>query len=164
MKRYKSYDALAARVMHDLVQTFTMAESRLANRLHEQDMTLSGMNILTILRDHSAEGCPLNTLSQLLLVSRANITGLIDSLVRRGFVRRQDHATDRRIVLAKITKEGEKWMDSYVPTHCNEVKAMLSGLNQKEKLQLAELLTKLRHTSCHYSCARPRRGESKTHV
>ena len=150
VKRYKAYDPLSAEVMYSLLQTFSLAEARLMNRLHEHAMTLSGMNVLSVLRNHGEGGCPLNTLSQLLLVTRANVTGLVDGLVRKGFVTRQAHATDRRVILARITKEGEKWLDVYMPLHCAEVRAMLSGLNQREKTQLIELLNKLRHTSCQH--------------
>ena len=149
-RRYREFDPQSMEVLFDLIQTYTMAEACVMNRLHTYGMTLPGMNILSILRQQAPAGCPLHALSQLLLVTRANITGVVDSLVRKGFVTRQDHATDRRVVLAKITREGEKWLDHYLPAHYAMIRQMLSGLNRREKSTLAGLLTKLRHTSCRH--------------
>ncbi len=102
-KRYKTFDVVSVNAWFSLIQTFAMGESRVAARIQAAGMTLAGLNVLSILRQHGPEGCPLNTLSYFLLVSRANITGLIDSLARRGFVIRPCLAHDRRVILAKIT-------------------------------------------------------------
>ena len=112
--------------------------------LQTYGLTLSGLNVLAILRMHK-EGAPLNRLSHLLLVSRANITGVIDSLVRKGLVATSGHATDRRVRLARITPKGETFLNRYYPPHYVEISRIFKGLNTVEKKQIIGLLSKLRH-------------------
>jgi MarR family 2-MHQ and catechol resistance regulon transcriptional repressor len=146
-KRYKGFDTLATQAGYNLVLTWSMGEARLSTKAQERGMTLPGINVLCIINEYGQTGCPLNTLSRLLLVSRANVTGLVDSLVRHGYVSRHDHAKDRRVVLAKITKAGEDFLESYLPTHYGEIKQLFSGLTANEKHLLIQLLTKLRRSS-----------------
>jgi len=149
-KRYKTFDPSSVEVLFNILQTFAMGEARLAARIQRKGLTLSGLNVLTILRRYGAQGCPQNLLSHLLLVSRANITGVIDSLVRKGFVIRQDHVHDRRVILAKITADGDEWLDQYLPDHYKEIRDMFSGVSHQEKQELSRLLLKLRRTSGYH--------------
>lgn len=149
-KRYKGFDALATEAGYNLLQTWAMGDARLSMKAQEYGMTLAGINVLCILLEHGQAGCPLNTLSRMLLVSRANITGLVDSLVRHGYVTRQDHASDRRVVLAKITETGEAFLHKYLPVHYKEVGGLFAGLSAGEKQTLIKLLTKLRRSSCRH--------------
>lgn len=156
-KRHKRVDLAAIELGQNLVQTYAMGEARLSQLAHAEGMTLSGINVLGILQQQAPQGCPLNTLSHLLLVSRANITGLVDGLVGKHFVKRQNDPNDRRVTFAKITAEGEKWLNAYFPKHYGEISCMFAGLNAREKGTLVKLLTKLRHTSCRHPRETPGR-------
>jgi DNA-binding MarR family transcriptional regulator len=48
----------------------------------------------------------LRALARRELVTRATVTGLLDSLEKPGFVRRLRHPTDRRSIVVEITDEG----------------------------------------------------------
>src|SRR5262249_51771822 len=89
-------------------------------------------------------GCPLHELSELLLVSRANITGLVDSLEQRGLVSRIPDENDRRVRLASITPAGKQLLEEYLPDHYKMIRRLCSGLSDEEKAALSDLLTKLR--------------------
>jgi DNA-binding MarR family transcriptional regulator len=47
-------------------------------------------------------------LADALAVSARNVTGLVDALVETGFVRREDHPTDRRATLVTLTAKGKR--------------------------------------------------------
>jgi len=149
-KRYKGFDVLATEAGYNLVQTWALGDARLSAKAQERRMTLPGINVLCILREYEQAGCPLNILSRMLLVSRANVTGLVDSLVRHKYVTRHDFAGDRRVILAKITKSGETFLDHYLPIHYQEVGHLFSGLSAGEKQTLIKLLTKIRRSSCRH--------------
>ncbi len=57
---------------------------------------------------HHRGPVPQRTLSTALQVSARNITGLVDALVATGFVTRQPHPTDRRVVLVTPTEHGAR--------------------------------------------------------
>lgn len=64
----------------------------------------AGGLVLGQLRDHGAMSP--SELGERLIVTRATVTGLLDSLERRGFVRRSANPADRRSLLVEITPEG----------------------------------------------------------
>lgn len=107
-------------------------------------LTPGRLNVLMILNSRPDKMFPLSELGEYLVVTRANITGLIDGLVRDGLVRRVDHPQDRRMVLAQLTEKGRKFMAWFAPRHHQKVKNFLGGLSQTEKRQLVALLDKLR--------------------
>lgn len=86
----------------------------------------------------------LHDLGELLLVSRANITGLIDHLEGKELVKRVVDSHDRRARLAKITKKGEALLDEFMPIHFRNLRNLLEGLSGDEKTALAQLLKAVR--------------------
>jgi DNA-binding MarR family transcriptional regulator len=143
-RRSKVFDPLSAELCFNLAQTFSRAETLLTDHSQSTGLTLAALNVLIILRKHGEAGCPLNALSHLLVVTRANITGLIDSLVRKGLVTRTEHPKDRRVILARITKKGEDLLVSYLPTHHAVMRDISSPLSRQEKGTLIQILTKMR--------------------
>jgi MarR family 2-MHQ and catechol resistance regulon transcriptional repressor len=145
-KRLKDLDLLAAETCFNLVQTYNLGEDLMAGRVKKTGLTLSGINVLIILYHHKEAGYALNALSDLLLVTRANITGLIDSLSRKGLVTREEHPKDRRVVLARITPKGEALLVGYMPAHFGTMREMTAALEKVEKETLIRILTKMRHS------------------
>ncbi|HJS28755.1 MAG TPA: MarR family transcriptional regulator, partial [Anaerolineales bacterium] len=72
---------LLVRHISDLLQPFGLSPA-------------SGL-VLSILAD-SETPLPPHKLADRLIISRATVTGLVDSLERRGYVKRQPHQSDRR--------------------------------------------------------------------
>jgi len=106
-------------------------------------MSVSAFNILMILSRHE-KGCKQRDLSKLMLVSRANITGLVDSLVRRKLVLRSPDKTDRRATIVRITPKGESLLERFLPSHYGEIHGIFSGMSSREKKELNRSLGKLR--------------------
>src|SRR5690349_17091504 len=87
-KVYRIYDLEAIRVAFGVIFTFGMMETQIMKRLQQAGLTVPGLNSLVLLAHGNNEGYPLSVLSKFLVSSRANITGVIDSLVKKGFVTR----------------------------------------------------------------------------
>ena len=67
-----------------------------------------------------------------LIVTRATVTGLLDSLERRGFVRRTANPTDRRSLVVDITPTGlEVLQEVRTIIHHNET-AWMRVLSEEE--------------------------------
>jgi len=82
-----------------------------------------------------------------LLMSGANVTGVVDRLEKKGLVRRVLNAEDRRLFLIHLTDEGGKLIVKFFPQHAVRIEQFMSGLVSKEKRQLIELLKKLGKTN-----------------
>lgn len=140
----KEFDVPTMAVWYGLVQTCLMMETRVSLRAHAHGLSLPGLNVLGVLCQHQPDGLPLHELSRYLGVSRANVTGLIDNLVKKGLVRRVDHASDRRSCLAQVTPKGRAWLDGFLPGHFRAIGEILAPLTKSDKSTLLRLLSSVR--------------------
>jgi DNA-binding MarR family transcriptional regulator len=140
--KFPHASASATECAMNLVRTGDMIVGRVAAALHPLDISPAGGLVLGILVD-AGEPCPPNFISDRLIVSRATVTGVLDTLAKRGLVRREPHPKDRRMVLVHLTKAGARVADKVrVTVHRNEAMWM-GSLTQQERAQLMELLGKV---------------------
>lgn len=76
-------------------------------------------------------------------VSRATITGLLDTLERDGFVKREPDPADRRQMSVHMTPKGEAFMHDILPGHFRLVTQVMGNLSDHERQTLSRLLTKV---------------------
>lgn len=141
---YPQFDRLSSEVMLNLIYTYDVATSSASKFLGHYGLAKSSFNILMNLRHGPPEGMQLHDLGELLLMTRANVTGLIDHLEEKGLVRRIVDASDRRARFARITKKGETLMDELVPRHFTRTRQRLEAFSENEKRTFVDLLKKLR--------------------
>jgi MarR family 2-MHQ and catechol resistance regulon transcriptional repressor len=77
------------------------------------------------------------------LVSRANITLIVDQLSDRGLVRRERQRDDRRCVRVHLTAEGRRQIGALFPSHAAVIADVLSPLSASEQRRLGRLCRKL---------------------
>jgi MarR family 2-MHQ and catechol resistance regulon transcriptional repressor len=147
--KYAEFHWPSVELILNLAYTYDVIHSHLARKLDACDLSMGAFNVLMILSRYEEDGCPMHELGELLLVSRANITGVVDYLARKGLVERTEDEKDRRVRLVRLTEGGEKFLESVLPAHYLRVREMFKGMSNKEKAQLSELLTKLRHNTQH---------------
>jgi DNA-binding MarR family transcriptional regulator len=81
-------------------------------------------------------------------VTRATMTGLIDTLERDGLVRREPDPTDRRMMSVRLTEKAEVFLLGILPAHFQIMARILAPLSEHERKTLVRLLTKiLEHAS-----------------
>jgi MarR family 2-MHQ and catechol resistance regulon transcriptional repressor len=85
----------------------------------------------------------LGELQRKILVSSGGVTYLVDRLVEKGLVERQECPEDRRARYAALTAAGEKLVQRIFPEHAQRIVAALSGLTKAEQLQAIALLRAL---------------------
>ena len=73
---------------------------------------------------------------------RTTITGVVDRLVQKGLVARQESSRDRRARELKITDAGRRTLRSITPAVEAAQRIMLRGLTDKEAKELMRLLQK----------------------
>ena len=91
---------------------------------------------------------PFKEFADALVCTRATITGIIDTLERKGLVTRKPNPTDRRSLLATLTDEGRNLQHS-TPTLDSIYDSCCSGLTSLEFQQLGFLLRKLNDSLVH---------------
>lgn len=126
-----------------LMRTHAYILPYLDRGLKELHVTVVQLNALLLLYSADPAGLKLSDLGSRLVVTKANVTGLVDRLVQRGLVFR-DAQDDRRVTIAKLTDEGRKMVTNIFPGHAKIFSAVGGGLNAVEKKQLTRLMYKIR--------------------
>jgi DNA-binding MarR family transcriptional regulator len=95
---------LATEAVMNTIRTADMAFERIGRLLRPLNVSAAGGLVLGQLRDHGPMSP--SELGDRLIVTRATVTGLLDSLERRGFVLRSANPADRRSLVVEITPLG----------------------------------------------------------
>ena len=140
--QYPDASASATECAMNLARTGDLVLGRVAAALQSFDVSPAGGLVLGILKD-AGQPCPPNYISDRLIVSRATVTGVLDTLVKRGLVRREPHPTDRRMVLVHLTNAGSRTADKVRRTVHRAEAEWMASLSEQERAQLTELLGKL---------------------
>jgi MarR family 2-MHQ and catechol resistance regulon transcriptional repressor len=78
-----------------------------------------------------------------ILVTSGGITYLVDRLVEKGLVKREQCPEDRRARYAVLTPTGQALIKKIFPAHAARIEEAMSGLTQAEQREATALLRKL---------------------
>jgi DNA-binding MarR family transcriptional regulator len=121
---------LATEAVMNTIRTADLLFDQIGRLLRPLSVSAAGGLVLGILRDRGAMSP--SELGEQLIVTRATVTGLVDSLERRGFVARTSHPTDRRSVVVEITPAGLDVLQKVRTLIHRHEKTWLSGLSEPE--------------------------------
>lgn len=85
-------------------------------------------------------------LTATMLVTPGAVTKRVDRLVVGGYVAREAAADDGRGQLVRLTKAGVRLVDRLIEVHLENEARLLSALSERDRRQLARLLSKLAAT------------------
>jgi len=84
---------------------------------------------------------PIAAIGQHLGLTPSTMTGLVDRLEKRGFLRREPHPSDRRATVLHLTRRGETAFQREVEFHRALVNETLSALGDDARRLLLDALT-----------------------
>jgi DNA-binding MarR family transcriptional regulator len=129
---------LATEAVMNTVRTGDLLLDQIGRLLRPLGVSSPGGLVLGLLRDHGPMAP--SEIGDRLIVTRATVTGLVDSLERRGLVRRTPHPSDRRSLIVEITPEGLKVLAQIRATVHRQEKAWMSVLSDADLRKLINLL------------------------
>jgi DNA-binding MarR family transcriptional regulator len=137
-------NVLATEAVMNTIATADLLFDRIARLLRPLKVSAAGGLVLGILRDHGPMSP--SELGERLIVTRATVTGLVDSLERRGFASRASNPADRRSLIVEITPAGLTVLQELrIVIHRNE-RDFMAGLSDDEVLAYIELLHRIQET------------------
>ena len=140
----QTQDGLELRIWLRLLTCTNLLDSEVRQNLkHMAETTLPRFDILAQLERHHGP-MSMGDLSQRLMVSNGNVTGLVDRLEKEGHVERIPSAEDRRVQIVSLTDGGSRFFARLAEEHRVWVKSMMAGLSPAEMKSLYELLAKLK--------------------
>ena len=132
------------RVWLRLLTCTTLIEHEVSGHLRSDfDTTLPRFDLMAQLA-RFPEGLGMGELSERLMVSGGNITGITDNLERDELVERITLPEDRRAKKVRLTDKGRVAFDKMATDHKIWIEELLSSLTEQEQLQLYALLGKLK--------------------
>jgi len=129
----------------NLVLTADLLVKRISGLVQPFELSPASGLVLSMLAD-SETPLPPHKIAERLIISRATVTGLIDSLERRGYARRTPHGSDRRMLLVELTETGRQAADAFRPIVHQNQKKWLEALSESEQERLIATLHQLQAT------------------
>lgn len=132
---------VATEAVMNTIRTADMLFERIGRLLRPLHVSAAGGLVLGILRDFGT--MPPSELGDRLQVTRATVTGVLDSLERRGFVRRSANPADRRSLLVEITPDGLAVLQELRTLVHRHEKVWLSVLTDEELRAYVDVLHRI---------------------
>ena len=117
-------------------------ETEVRRRLRDAfDVTLPRFDLMAQLY-RAPKAMTLGELSQRMMVSNGNVTGLVDRMVEQGFVSRRPSPKDRRAQLVSLTAQGRRFFATMARANGDWIGEILADLSSDEIEALMRLLAK----------------------
>jgi DNA-binding MarR family transcriptional regulator len=127
-----------------LLATNTVIETEIRRRLRERfAVTLPRFDLMAQL-ERKPHGMTLGELSQRMMVTNGNVTGLVDRLLAEEIISRKQHKSDRRSHIVSLTEKGRRQFARMAKEHENWIAGMFGGLSAADSQALTKLLGKLK--------------------
>jgi DNA-binding MarR family transcriptional regulator len=145
-KQYPELDPSACEVFMNLLRTGDEVFRLMHAHYHGHCISQGRFVVLLLLFDKLSGNSPAHTPAELAEkagVTRATMTGLIDTLERDGLVHREPDLADRRRLSVSLTKKGDTFIKALLPVHFRRITELMSPLNENERKTLVRLLNKI---------------------
>jgi DNA-binding MarR family transcriptional regulator len=138
--RYPEIDPDAVEAFLILMRSGSDVVMSVEKYLARHKMSHAGFSVLMLLYRDPKVGLNPSDLATRCGVTRATMTGLLDSLERNKLIRRDSEQVDKRTVLARLTRNGVAILELVLHDYYRRVALLMGGLSTTEKKQLNAML------------------------
>lgn len=131
--------ALRLRAWIQLARTFTRVYRELERAFERHGLTPAQFDVLATLRG-GGEGVTQQELAERLLVTKGNVTGVLDRLEAAGLIERRADPSDRRCNRIHLCRPGRELLARIAPDHRAVVERATGGLSHEALRALATWL------------------------
>lgn len=123
-----------------LMRTSCALDRAAVDALADLDLTAGAFFALLELEAAGPKGLAPSELARRLAVARRTATLYVDILARQGWVERQAHPDDRRMVLARLTPVGTRLLNELGAAYRRRLAALLGDISPIQAERLRQLL------------------------
>ncbi|ATW25964.1 MarR family winged helix-turn-helix transcriptional regulator [Candidatus Formimonas warabiya] len=148
LKKLPAYwwvDTNSGKLIVNMATTYGLLESVYGDFFSQWGLSETKFNALLLL--HKNEEMALWELGKNMLVSRANITGLMDRLEKSGLVTREVNPLDRRSLTARLTLKAKHLVEEVIPQLKEFTEKVMHTLSEEEKELFLKLLRKVQQSN-----------------
>ncbi|HEY8447694.1 MAG TPA: MarR family transcriptional regulator [Thermomicrobiales bacterium] len=125
----------------ELMRTSCALDRAAVDALADLDLTAGAFFALLELEAAGPRGLAPSELARRLAVARRTATLYVDILTRQGWVERQAHPDDRRMVLARLTPVGTRLLNELGEAYRRRLAALLGDMSPLQAERLRQLLS-----------------------
>lgn len=136
------------RLSENMITLIPIMYKKLCKNLPSFEITRQQMELLHLIK--LDDGKPMKYYCDKLMVSKSNLTVIADKLIDEGLIRRENDPDDRRIIILKLTRNGDIYIKKKFEIIKQDISNKLSMLDDEdiEKLnrlfsEIKEILSKL---------------------
>jgi len=149
---------LSSGVWVRILRVYTVISTEIRKKVGKKGLTLPQLYVLTTI---GLQGdMLLGKLGKELLVTKGNITTIVDHLERDDFVIRDQDKKDRRKVWVRLTLKGEQLFEEILSAYEEEFVPLMRCLSHEELKQLSLLLKKMAEGLSHGKAASTKTKDS----
>jgi DNA-binding MarR family transcriptional regulator len=126
------------RILQSVSDLFRQVLPLAHKELLEMDLTAPQLKVVLLLYLYGPTR--MTELAGSLGVTLATATGIVDRLVERGLITRENQLTDRRVVMCRLSEKGQDMTDRLWETSREKARQLLSGMELSRLQMIAEAL------------------------
>lgn len=107
------------------------------------DLSFSKSEVLTLLFVDRYEEIIMSRVAEYINVPMSTATGIVERLVKKGYLQRERSESDRRIVVIKLTDKGEGFISEIKEVIFDYLRAITESLSEEEKDLLGKIFIKI---------------------
>ena len=139
VKNHYGLPDLDLEIIHRIFHIKKEIDYKASQEMEKYDLSTSQMDILACSKFH--QPCTSTSLACLVRVSKANLTGVLNRLEKKGLIKREEDPSAARSKIITLTKKGETLVDKIIPKFLYLLTDALSTIPQEEKVKLEKNLT-----------------------
>ncbi|MPM34574.1 putative HTH-type transcriptional regulator YusO [bioreactor metagenome] len=112
--------------------------------LYSEEMDLSPSHIHILLALEEMGSLSISELAKVVMVSKTNMTPLIQKLIDKNYVERTYDKKDRRYIYISLTEVGNEFLENHKALVINGLKGKISKLNEEELERISTSLEALK--------------------
>ncbi len=141
--RYPTMDLEAQATFMEVIMVIRRLSGGMDSYFQTLGVSQAGFKVMmNLLYAKGNAGVSPATLSENLCVTRATVTGVLDTLENSRWIERKPDPNDRRALLIQLTEEGQKKLDEILPIHYGRIAKSMSVLTTEEQRTLRVLMQK----------------------
>lgn len=135
-------DFKAAHALSNLFRAANAVRQELTNRvLRKHDVTWTGFVVLWVV--WIWDGMEARHVAESADISKATLTGVVNTLEGRGLILREVHENDRRLLRLRLTEEGIGLMEQIYPEFNSVESELVAGLSDRKVATFTRILREL---------------------
>ncbi|MGO5166162.1 MULTISPECIES: MarR family winged helix-turn-helix transcriptional regulator [unclassified Candidatus Paralachnospira] len=139
MNSYETFNHILVKLFHDIMDI----EQRAIITEEFKDITNNDMHVIEAIG--IGEPKNMSTIAKALHVTTGTLTISMNSLVKKGYVKRERSETDRRVVYIMLTAKGKLAYRHHEAFHKKMTAALVRDMNPEDTKLLVQALTNLKN-------------------